>query len=87
MTDYILGSDGQKIPVRNPFNLGGFEATLQRWYEAYKAGEISEDDAQHSIRFDGVMVWRKWDNFSEMKLLVSLVLLAIWHQFLVMKLI
>jgi hypothetical protein len=65
MTDYIIGSYGQKNTVRNPFNPGGIEATLRRWYEAYKLGEISQDDAEHSIRFDGVMVWRKWDKFSD----------------------
>jgi len=64
-TDYIVGSDGQKISVRNPFNQGGIEVTLRRWYDAYKAGEISQDDAEYSIRFDGVMVWRKWDKFLE----------------------
>jgi hypothetical protein len=65
MTDYILGSEGQKNPVINPFNPGGIEATLKRWYEAYKSGQISEDDANYCILFDGVMVWRKWDKFSE----------------------
>ena len=65
MTDYILGSDNQEIPVRNSSNPGGIEATLRRWYNAYKAGEISEHNAGYSIRFDGVTVWRQWDNFSE----------------------
>lgn len=64
-TDYIVGSDGQKLSVRNPFNQGGIEVTLRRWYDAYKAGEISQDDAEYSIRFDRVMVWRKWDKFLE----------------------
>jgi hypothetical protein len=65
MTDYILGSEGQKVSVTNRFNPGGIEATLKRWYESYKLGEISEHDAGYSIKFDGVMVWRQWDNFSE----------------------
>jgi hypothetical protein len=65
MTDYIVGSDGQKISVRNPFNQCGIEVTLRHWYDAYKGGVISQDDAEYSIRFDGVMVWRKWDKFLE----------------------
>ena len=65
MTDYILGSDNQKISVHNPFNPGGIEATLRRWYDAYKSGGISRDDAEYCLLFDGVTVWRKEDNIRE----------------------